>query len=318
MVQPTNSYDSYDYADSIREDLSDIITNVDPEETPLYSKCKKVKAKSTLHEWLTDSLRASASNAHIEGDDTSADARTAETRLGNRTQIFKNAVVIPDTDEGLDNAGKGRQMAYQVMKTAKEQKLDIERALFDNNAAVAGNSTTARELAGLPTWMTSSISLGGSGSAPTGDGSDTVTQGTARALSQTIFDGVMQDVWEAGGKPDTVYLPSAQMSTVLGFTGSNNQRATIDASKTKVVNVTDVYMTPWGTVEFKMSREMGANLANDWLFIAQSDMVEVAELRGMKNVPLAKTGDNTKRQVTCELTLKVKNEAALGAAYALS
>lgn len=318
MAQPTNTYDSYDASDSIREDLSDIISNVSPEETPLYSKSKKVKASSTNHEWLTDSLRASAANAHIEGDDTSAEARTAETRLGNYTQIFKNAVVIPDTDQGLDNAGKTRQMAYQIMKVAKEQKLDIERALFDNNAKVAGNSTTARELAGLPTWLTSNTSLGATGSAPTGDGTDTVTQGTARALTQTIFDGVMQSVWENGGKPDTVYLPSAQMNVVLGFTGSNNQRATIDASKTKVVNVTDVYMTPWGTVEFKMSREMGANLANDWCAIAQSDMIEVAELRGMKNEQLAKTGDNTKRQVVCELTLKLKNEAALGGVYALS
>lgn len=318
MAQPTNTYDSYDAADSIREDISDVIANVDPEETPLYSKSKKVKASSTNHEWLTDGLRSSASNAHIEGDDTTAEARTAETRLGNYTQIFKNAVVIPDTDEGTDNIGKARQMAYQVMKIAKEQKLDIERALFDNNAKVAGNSTTARELGGIPTWLTTSISLGATGSAPTGDGTDTVTQGTARALTQTIFDGVMQDVWEAGGKPDCVYLPSAQMNTVLGFTGSNNQRATIDASKTKVVNVTDVYMTPWGTVEFKMSREMGANLANDWVFIAQSNMVEIAEKRGMKNVPLAKTGDNSKRQITTELTLKVNNEAAHGAVYALS
>ena len=62
----------------------------------------------------------------------------ATTRLGNYTQIFKNAVVVPDTDEGLDKAGRAKEVAYQTLKIAKEQKLDIEKALFDNNARVAG------------------------------------------------------------------------------------------------------------------------------------------------------------------------------------
>ena len=99
MAQATNTFDSYD-ANGIREDLSYIITNVSPEESPFYSACKKTKARNTLHEWQTDSLRSSAANAHIEGDATTAEARTATVRLGNYTQIFKNAVVIPDTDEG--------------------------------------------------------------------------------------------------------------------------------------------------------------------------------------------------------------------------
>lgn len=313
MAQPTNTFDSYD-AVGIREDLSDVIVNVDPDETPFYSKTKKVKASNTLHEWQTDALRASANNAHVEGDDTTAEARTATTRLGNYTQIFKNAVVIPDTDEGLNKAGRGREMAYQILKVAKEQKLDIERAMFLNNAKVAGNSTTAREFAGIPTWLTSNISLGATGAAPTGDGSDTVTPGSSRALTQTIFDGVMQSVWDSGGKADTVYLPSALMDTVLGFTGSNNQRSEVSAKSATVYNTTDVYVTPWGRVEFRMNREM----PTDTIHVMQSDKWEIATLRGMKQTPLAKTGDNTKRQVVCELTLKCLNEKASGGIYALT
>jgi len=44
----------------------------------------------------------------------------------------------------------------------------------------------------------------------------------------------------------------------------------------------------------------------------QDDMWEVATLRGTKNVALAKTGDNTTRQVVTELTLCAKSEAANG------
>ena len=104
MAQPTNTFDSYD-ATGIREDLRDIIYNVSPEETPFLSTCKKTRATNTYHEWMQDTLRASAANAHIEGDETTANAMTAATRLGNYTQIFKNAVTVPDTDDGLNKAG---------------------------------------------------------------------------------------------------------------------------------------------------------------------------------------------------------------------
>ena len=311
MAQPSNTFDSYDGANSIREDLSGVIESVSPEETPFYSACKKTKASNTLHEWQTDALRAAGANAHIEGDATTAEARTATTRLGNYSQIFKNAVVIPDTDAGLSKAGKASEMAYQVVKVAKEQKLDIELALFANNAKVAGNATTARELAGVPTWMTTndSFASGDSGAAPTGDGSDARTDdGTPRALTQAIFDDVMEDIWTAGGKPDTVYLSPFQMNKALGFTGNNNQRSTVQAGDSKVVKSLDVYVTPWGTVEFQPSRLIRSRD----VFICQNDMWNVAVLRPTKNVELAKSGDNTTRQVVTELTLVSKNEAASG------
>ena len=315
MAQPTNTFDSYD-AVGIKEDLSDIITNVSPEETPFYTKCRKTSASNTLVEWQTDALRSSTTNAHVEGDDTAADAATATSRLNNRTQIFKNAVTVPDTDEGLDKAGRAQEIAYQTLKIAKEQKLDIEKALFANNAKVAGNSTTARELAGAPSWLITNVDFvtGGtpSGANPTGDGTDARTDdGTPTAFSQTKFDTVMQSIWENGGNPDTVYLSAFQMNKALSFTGNNNQRSSVQAGDERVVKSLAVYVTPWGTVEFMPSRE---NRSRD-VFIMQDDMWEVATLRPTKNVALAKTGDNTTRQVVTELTLVCKNEAANGGIF---
>lgn len=308
MAQPTNTFDSYD-AVGIREDLQDVIYDISPEETPFYSACQKVKATATFHEWQTDALRASAANKHIEGDATTAEARSATSRLGSYTQIFKNAVVVPDTDEGLKKAGRAAEIAYQTLKIAKEQKLDIEKALFDNNARVAGNSTTARELAGAPSWLITNVDLqsGNSGANPTGDGTDARTDdGTPTAFSQTKFDDVMQSIWEQGGKPDVCYLSAFQMSKALGFVGNNNQRNTTESSR--VSNNVDVYMTPWGSVEFVPCRE---NRSRD-VFIMQSDMWAVGVLRPTKNVALAKSGDNTTRQVVTELTLVCKNEKASG------
>ena len=313
MAQPANTFDSYD-AVGIREDLSNVIHNISPEETPFYSKSAKKSAKNTLVEWQTDSLRASAANAHIEGDATAGEARSATTRLGNYTQIFKNAVVVPDTDEGLDKAGRAKEVAYQTLKIAKEQKLDIEKALFDNNARAAGNSTTARELAGAPAWITTNTDHGANeGADPTGDGTDARTDETTTlvAFSQARFDGVMQSIWEEGGKPDTVYLSAFQMNVALGFTGNNNQRSAVQAGDERVIKSLAVYVTPWGSVEFMPSRE---NRSRD-IFIMQDDLWEIASLRGTKNVALAKTGDNTTRQVVTELTLCAKNEAGNGGIF---
>jgi len=314
MATPTNQFDSYD-AVGIREDLSDLIVNISPEETPFFSKCKKTKATNTYHEWQTDELRAAAANVNVEGDATVASARQATVRLGNYTQIIKGAVNIPDTDEGLNKAGRNREISYQILKLGKELKRDIELALFANNARAAGASGSAgRELAGLPSWITTNIDEASDATAATGDGTDARTDGTAAAFSQTRFDGVMQSIWEEGGTPDRVYLSAGQMNVALGFTGMNNQRSTIGAAvggTNAVVNAVDVYVTPWGTVEFVPSR---LNRASD-VFILQSDMFEVATLRPMKTTELAKTGDSTTRQIVTELTLVSKNEKASGAVY---
>jgi len=315
MASPINTVKSYGMV-GIREDLSDIIYDISPEETPFFSRCKKVKASNTYHEWQTDALRASADNAHIEGGDTIADPRSPTVRLGNYTQIFKNGVSISGTDEGLDKAGRGREMAYQVMKSLKEQKLDIEKALFANRARADGNGATPRRLAGVPAWLVTNndFQSGNGGANPTGNGTNARTDdGTPTGFSQTKFDRVMRLIWESGGRPDTVYLNSFQMNVALGFTGNNNQRSTIAAKRNgnEVIKTVDIYSTPWGTVEFTMSRECRPRD----VFVMQSDHWKVAVLRGTKNTPLAKTGDSEKREILTELTLCAANEKASGGIF---
>lgn len=313
MTQPTNLFDTYD-AVGIREDLSDMIYNVDPSDTPFYSKSSKTKAKNTLVEWQTQALRASTVNAHVEGDTTSADAVTPTVRLGARTQIFKNAVVVSDTDEAVDNAGRAKELAYQTLLIAKEQKLDIEKALFANQGNVVGSNSVARKTGGVPSWLITNVNFvsASSGANPTGDGTNARTDsGAPTAFSQAKFDDVMQSIWEEGGKPDTCYLSATQMTVALGFVGNNNQRSAVQAGDETVVKSLAIYVTPWGTISFTPSRE---NRSRD-VFILQDNMWECAVLRGTKNVALAKNGDNTTRQVTTELALCSKNEKANGAIY---
>ena len=312
MAQPTNIFDSYSMV-GIREDLADAVYNTTPEETPFFSSTAKTRATQSFHEWQTDTLRSSADNAHIEGDDTVASTRSPTTRLGNRCQIFKDAVAIPGSDRGTKKAGRDKEMAYQLVKVGKEQRLDIEKALFANQAAVAGSSTVARRLAGAPAWLTTNISMGtGAAANPTGDGTDARTDGTQTALTQDRFNTVMQSIWEnAKVDPDCVYLSAFQMNVAQGFVGNNNQRAMIQAKGGEVYDFMDVYVTPWGKVKFEPTRE---NRSRD-IFIMNKDYWSIALKRPTFSEALGKTGDNDKQQVITDLTLCCKNEAAHGGIF---
>ena len=317
MTSPTNLFDTYDSV-GIREDLSNIIYDVDPTATPFYTKCAKATASNTLFEWMTQNLRNATTNANIEGADTVAEAVVPTVRLGGRTQIFKNAVVISDTDNApsLDNAGRAREMSYQTLLIAKEQKLDIELALFANTPNAAGSNITARTLGGVPSWLITNVDFNaaGGGANPTGDGTDARTDGTQRAFTQGQFDEVNQEVWTSGGDAQTCYLSPFQMNVALGFEGNNNQRSSVQAGDQKVINSLAVYVSPWGTLQFMPSRE---NRSRD-VFMLKDDMWSVHVLRPTKNVELAKTGDSTMRQVTTELGLCSKNQQASGAVYDLT
>lgn len=303
MAVPANTVQTYQQV-GIREQLADVIYRKDPEETPLFTALKKTKANNTYVEWLTDTLRSSAVNAHVEGDDVTPSARTAQTRLGNYTQIFLDAVSISDTDDAMTKAGRDKQMAYELLKVGKEQRLDIEKALFANQAKVAGNATTARKLAGLPSWIYTNTDVGATGADPTGDGTDDRTDGTQEAFTQTRFDDTMRSIVENSGnmKAKTVFLSPFQMDAALGFQGNNNQRN--QSGVASVTNDLVAYKTPYGEVKFQMSLECRGRD----VFILDTSMWDIAQARPMQTKEMGKTGDNTKRFVVTELTLRALNE----------
>lgn len=315
MAQPTNTFSAYDQV-GIREDLTDVIHDVSPTDTPFYSSVAKTKATNTYHEWQTDALRAAAANAHIEGDDTVASSRSATVRLGNYTQIFKDAVQTTGTDKALNKAGRGDEMDYQMVKVGYELRLDIEKALLANSARVAGSDVLARQLAGVPAWLYTNtvFESGSSGADPTGDGTNARTDdGTPVAFSQTRLNTCLQSVWENSNRMGnlTVLLGAFQMTKALTFTGNNNQRATVQASGAKVMNVIDVYMTPWGVVDFVMSRHVRPRD----VLVLDTGMWKIPVARGFETDPLAKTGDSERKQILTELSLESCNEKASGAVF---
>lgn len=312
MAQPTNTYSSYD-AKGIREDLTDVIYNVDPTETPFFQLCAKTKASNTLHEWQTDSLAAaSASNAVIEGDEATTDASSATTRLGNYTQILDKVARVTGTMESVDKAGRDNEMAYQVVKRTKELRRDIESSLLANTARVSGSDIAARKLAGVPTWITTNIDEASDATAATGDGTDARTDGTQRAFTEDQLKGVLAACWDEGGDPDCIMVGSFNKQKFSGFTGSSTR---FDKGEDKkLVAAIDVYVSDFGDLKVIPNRFQRARDA----LVLQKDMWAVAMLRPVRSHELAKTGDTERRQIIAELTLESRNEEASGAVYDLT
>lgn len=307
MAQPVNSFDTYDSV-GIREDLFDKIYNVDPDETPFLSKMGKVAVKNTNHEWQTDGLDSpSATNANIQGDDTVAGAVTPTVRLGNNTQIFKKSVTIPGTLEATTRAGRGREQAYQKLLKGKAMKTDMEMSAFANNAKVAGDATTAPELAGVPTWLTSNTSGGVGAADAAGTGADARTDGTQRAFTESQLKTVLASIYDnSGKKPDCVFLGSWNKQIASGFTGSSTR---FDKGETSTLTAhVDVYEYDFGSVRFEPSRHVRSRDA----LILTTDMWAWGDLRPMFDEPLAKTGDAEKFQIIAESTLVCRNELANG------
>lgn len=306
MAQPTNTTDSYDFANSIREDLADVIYDVSPMETPIVSMLAKTKAQSTYHEWQIDELAAASTTVRIEGDETTAAAITAPSRLGNYTAIQGKAVTLSGTYQAVNKAGIGQAMAREMVRRGQELKRDMEKTISDNNARVAGNATTARELAGIPAWITSATSAGSGGADPTGDGTDARTDGTQRSFTETMLLDVMQECWTNGGQPDVLVVGPFNKRVASGFTGVATK--TKDVKDKKIIAAADIYVSDFGEIQIVPDR---FSRGRDALLL-QKDMWALAYLRNMKTEDLAKTGDSDKKQILVEYTLVARNEKANG------
>lgn len=313
MAQPTNTFSSYD-AIGNREDLSDIIHDISPTDTPVLSAIPKTKATGTKHEWQIDALAAASStNFVIEGDDATTDASTATTRVFNYRAISDKVARVTGTQEAVNKAGRSSEMAYQMEKRMKELKRDVEKIILENNASVAGNDTLAAECAGLQAWVVTNSDAASDATAATGDGTDAHTDGTARALTENMFETVLASAWDNGGEPSMCVCNSFQKRKVANFSGNATQ--TIDKDKKKITNTIDIYIDPLGN-EVRMVPDRF--VPTDVVYFIDPEYLKFATLRDFHSVNLAKTGDSERKQIIVEYTLEVCNEKAHGGIYDLT
>lgn len=293
-----------------REDLSDVIYNISPTDTPFMSTVGKGKATATYHEWQTDSLASvNTSNYAVEGATASDATMAPTTRAGNRTQISQKTVKVSGTLEAVDKAGRKSEKAYSLAKASAEIKRDMEAILLSNQESSAGDASTARKLGGLQAWLATNGDFGTDGVAGA-SGSTARTTGTDRTFTEDILKTVVKEVYTSGGSPKVLMVRPNHKQVVSGFAGIAAQRFMAPAdAPTTIIGAADVYMSDFGSISVVPNRFI---TTTDVAFVVDPDMASVAYLRPFQTNELAKTGDAEVTQLLVEYTLQVSNEAAHG------
>ncbi len=331
MAQPANTHDAYDLG-TAREDLADVISNISPTETPFTSNVGRGTSKALLKEWSVDSIAAASDNKHIDGDDFSGEAINDADKIGNYHQITKKQIVVTRRANKVDKAGQKSALAYQLAKKGKEAKRDVEYSALLRKPAVAGNSTTAPESAGVPAWIRTNDELGSGGSSPTLSGGTTGTVnasgtvGTARALSEATLMDCIRNCYEQGGNPDMIMVSPEMKQRMSTFLFSSNSRVATqyqDQGKSPrggatVIGAVDVYVTDFGVVDIVPNRFSPSGATASEVFVLESDKWCLSYLDSYKTETIAKSGDSEKRHILVDWTVESKNEAASGVVAAIN
>jgi hypothetical protein len=302
-----------------REELSDVISRITPEDTPIYSLIEKVSFDTTHPEWLVDDLAAPAANIQLEGDEYTFGSTTPAVRYGTYTQIMRKDGIISGTQDATNNAGSVEQVKYQKLKKGVELRKDAEFAIVDTNAQVAG---ATREFGSLNTWITSNVSRGASGANGgynIGTGLTAApTPGTLRAFTKTLLDTVMQAGYTNGANFRHLVVSPYIKSVFVTFMSDANvaafRYAASSGKDNSIVANADVYEGPFGKVMVHPNRVMAgsAGVARN-AFLIDPEFLQFGWFRKIKeDKEVAKTGDAQKFVLLGEGALKVRNEKGLG------
>jgi len=300
-----------------REDLSDVITRIDPDETPIFSALRKETGNGVFVEWQVQELAAAvATNYQNEGADASYATPTATTRLGNYMQISQKDAQVSGTLDAVDKAGRDAEVAYQKVLKGLELRRDIEKYL---NSDTARSASDPRKAGTLSSWITNVDDASGT-SAATGDGTDVPDMtGTNRALTLAQIDNAMQAAYTDGGQPNMLVVSPAKKATFSDLNSGSvatNQINYTAPREAAIVRSVSLYLSDYGQLDVVIDRFA----SDDRVYLLDSDYASICTLpnRNFTVDDLAKTGDSEKFQIITEFTLKVSAPKAHGAVYDLS
>jgi hypothetical protein len=319
MVQVTGAFDTYT-AIGNREQLANAIYMITPEDTPLMTLIGREPIEGTHPEWQTDKLAPPGANAQVEGDTWTFAAFLPTTRVGNYTQISDKKIVVTRTQEKVIKAGRTSEKKRELKKKSAELKKDMEYAILSPKASVAGNASTPRQLAGFPSWITTAVSRGGTG---TNGGFNSGTglvnapgPGTKRAFDKAMMDNVLEASYTAGGNVTTMMCSPYNKRVFSGLTGIAQLRSNQDNKRSEQLTIfagADTYVSDWGVIDVVPNRVMAtdATVASNVLFIDPTK-ANVGIFDDIKMEEAAKVGDADRNVLVVEYSLVMRTEAAQG------
>lgn len=281
------TYTTYDTV-GIKEDVSDVISNLTPTKTPFLSLIGADKTKSRKFEWLEDTLADARDNAQVEGFEASDATLTPPQMRENYTQILEKTFKISETEDAVDQYGRAKETAYQTVKAGKELKRDLERAYIGvDQAGVLATSGTARRTASATQMVDAAVTV----------------DGAAAALSENMVLSAGQKAYTEGADPTYLMIKPTDALVVAGFANAAGRTREISNGDRKIVNVVDLYVSPFGEYKVVLNRHLLPTVA--WLL--DPTMWKNVTLRNWTRTPLAKTGDSNRQMLVGEFGLKNTN-----------
>lgn len=302
MPKVTNAFTTYG-AQANREDLSSVIANIDPFDTPVQSAIGRRNVSNRIFDWQTESLPTVSTTAQLEGFELSRSAAQPTVRVNNVCQIMSRDATVSGSQEAADAAGKRSEMAHQMALMSKALKRDVESALCSNQARNDGSETVARQTRALEHWITSNVSYGTGGANPA-SATAALTDGTLRNLTETMFNDRLEAAYTNGAEPSLAVVGPSIKRKISAFTGRSGSQ--IPISKAEVVNSVDVYRSDFGDIKIVPSRWTRART----LFLLDPEYAAVAYYRSYQTTDIAKVGDAETKMILVELGMEVSNEKA--------
>lgn len=275
------------------EDVTDLITNVDFESTPFYSALAESQATNTLHQWLVDSYASSADNAQAEGYTSTYTDITAPTRSTNIVQLFGKEIRVSNTEQRVAHYGMADPYTYQMKKKMVELARDIEKALVAGTRA-SGDSGVARRLNGAIALITTNKTARNSGT----------------SLSETEFNDILEGIYTNGTdiSVDKAFTGASLKRAISGYTAGSTKFT--DAEGKKLYNTVGVYESDFGVVSIHLEREVPTTAGNKGILMVDSSKWRVAYLTDGRpqHIPQGLSGSAKNGIIETELTLEALNQ----------
>ena len=328
----TNTFDTTNTGSAVsnREDLTDVLTILAPEETPILSSADKQKASSTFVEWTVDSLAAPSTSGISEGADVTAftDQFAGRAKLGNRVQKFRRDYMVSDMQEAVDSVGPAK-IAQAEAKAIRELKRDIEATLASANTQATENGAgTANALGGLGDWIQNAA---GSGNVPAAFQTPAASVVDAGAtLSESEFNGLITSIFGVTGSTNNLMLIAdttlrSDISDFARTTASatdNVRSVNYDGNSGEIKLSVDLYQSDHGVVSIVngnpdcMPTQGGTPGMMGYL--VNPEYYGVHELIPMGSTRLPNLGGGERGFVDCALTLGVYHPGAHGYIQAIT
>lgn len=278
--------------------LSDIVTNISPDETPFMTLIGKGRVTNVLFHWTEEELDPSTVNAQVEGAVAPAAVDNYLIERDNYTQIFARTVSVSGTSVANKTAGGVEALAHQVELKAKTLKIDMEKAFIGNFQTTKSVVGSARYTAGFAAQVDSANIIDKAG-----------TYVTAEEI-----DEMLTRLYEAGAKPDYIMCHPRVRNALVAVLQAKGFVSRDIGDSTALVTDIVTYTSPVGTVKLVNNRHArfdSAHGAGD-IYFFDSSMWSVETLRPYQLEELAKTGDSMQRLLVVECGLKNKNFKSAG------